>query len=285
MRLLIIILLLFTQSVFAQKNTRIGELKGIDFKFGYMGFGLSNNDAAKIYSDIVMPDLEKMNLIPTGFMNAQPANYCTSIYLGMVSKNKWFTKSKFLKNSENRFGVWLGNNSRSDQYGINGAINCTVMFENDTTDRLIESMVKYFGYGIQADYIVNSKPFFKNFAGYIGFGANVILHNYQAYNKRGDLFGKNTPYFDSPPAFVTTEMIHTKVSMSSVDLKFVLGWKYNLSCDFNYFMEVEYGGSFYNKGMFGNRKWLDTGNIALLGIRYKFINPEERTKSKVNLFW
>ncbi|MFM9944877.1 MAG: hypothetical protein ACKVQB_06555 [Bacteroidia bacterium] len=279
---LCLLFLFFSQNLFAQKNTKIGELKGVDFKFGFTGFDLSSNDATKIYSDIVMPDLEKLNITPTGFVNGQAANYCTSFYLGLVSKNKWFTKSKFLKNSENRFGIWLGNNSRSSYYPNYGAVSCEVRFDNDTTDHLITSMVKYIGYGIQADYIVNSKPIFKNFAGYMGCGANIILHNYKAYNKQGDLFGPKTPRFNSP---VYKEMIHTKVSMSSIDLKLILGWKYNISCDFNYFMEVEFGGSFYNKGIFGSRKWLYVGNIAVLGIRYKFINPEEKTRSKANVFW
>lgn len=255
-------------------------MKGIDFKFGFTLFDLSQNDATKIYSDIVMPDLEKNNKQPTSFSNAQPSNYCRSFYLGLTSKNKWFSKSNFLKNSENRFGVYLGNNSSSK-----GAMNCDVTFKNYTEHDLIKSMVRYVGYGISADYIVNSKPFFKNFAAYFGISSAVILHNYKAYNKGGALFAKeSSPYLYSYP-IGKVDMVHTSVSFTSIDAKLLLGWKYNLSWDFNYFMEFELGGSYYNKGMFNNRKLLYTGNITILGIRYKFINPEEKTRNKANVFW
>lgn len=92
MRLLTVILLLFTQSIFAQKNTKIGELKGIDFKFGANFFSLSNEDVLKIYKDIVLPDLERNNIHPTQFMNPYTPNMCFSLNLGLVSKNKWFSK-------------------------------------------------------------------------------------------------------------------------------------------------------------------------------------------------
>jgi len=283
--LIFLFLIISNQRLLAQKNTKIGELKGVDFKFGFTGFDLSGNDAAKIYSDIVLPDLEKNNKQPTGFSNAQPSNYCSSFYLGLTSKNKWFPKSTILKNSENRFGVFFGNNSQSNNSSSTGAMNCDVTFKNYTEHDLIKSMVRYVGYGIRADYIVNSKPFLKDFAAYFGISAAVILHNYKAYYKGGALFAKkSSPYLYSHP-IGTVDMVHTSVSFTSIDTKLLFGWKYNLSCDFNYFMEFELGGSYYNKGMFNNRKLLYTGNITVLGIRYKFINPEEKTRNKANVFW
>ena len=284
-KLLAVFLFLISQSLFSQKSTKIGELKGIDFKVGVSVFGLSTNDAAKIYSDIVLPDLERNNKQPTGFINAQPSNFCTAFNLGLTSKNKWFKKSKLFKNSENRFGIFYGYNSQSENGSSRGAMTCDVTFKNDTAHSLITSMVKYVGYGINADYIINSKPFLKNFAAYCGLSAAVILHNYKAYNKSGALFAKRgTPYLSSK-TIADIDMVHTSISMTSIDAKLLFGWKYNLSCEFNYFMEVEFGGSYYNKGLFGNHKLLYMGNFTLLGIRYKFINPEDKTKSKTNVFW
>ncbi len=257
----------------AKKNTIIGELKGVDFKLGVTFFSLSNEDVVKIYKDIVLPDLERNNIHPNQFMNPYTPNMCISLNLGLVSKNKWFSKSKILKNSENRFGLSLGNHS-------GGIIMCDVAFPNDTATSLINGVIKYIGYGINFDYTVNSKPILKDFALYSSLGGAVVLHNYKAAKTDAPLFKRNSPTIGS-----NIELVNTQTSMTSVDLKMILGLKYNLSCDFNWFGELAFGGSYYPKGLSKKNTILSFGQIALIGIRYKFIKPEEKTRNKANVFW
>ena len=111
-----------------------------------------------------------------------------------------------------------------------------------------------------------------------------MLHNYKAVKGSTALFQKKEPvWMQTPLNYV--EMINTKTSVSSIDLKIFLGIKYILSCEFNLFMEGSLGGSYYNKGMYGKHKLLKVYSITPIGIRYKFVKPEDKSKTKLGVFW
>ena len=135
---LFIILLLFSHILYAQKSSKNGVLKGIDLKMGSSIFNLSNNDAASIYSAIVLPDLEKQGIQVKGFENGEAYNFCSSIYLGLVTTNNKILKSKYFKKTENRFGLVYGSFNH-----FSGMVNCDVLFSNDTTRNLIKGIIRY----------------------------------------------------------------------------------------------------------------------------------------------
>lgn len=276
MNLLVIPALIICQMAFAQKSKKIGEIKGIDFKAGFSLFDYSGNDAIKIYSSIVSPDLDKNGKTPNGYENGYSYNYSWSYYLGVVSSKNELLKSNYFKKSEARFGLNFENFS-----SLSGMFNCDVKFKNDTTSNLIDGIIKYFGYGVHADYTINSKPFMNHFATYFSFGTTVMLHNFKAVGESKNLFERGTPHFYN----YNIEMTNTKTSLTSVDFKVFWGVKYNLSCDFNLFMESCIGGSYYNKGLYNNHKWLWLFNFTPIGIRYKFVKPEDKSKTKLNVFW
>ena len=275
-KFLLVLLLSVNSVVFAQKNSKIGEIKGVDFKLGIAAMDLTGNDATKIYAAIVQPDLEKNGRYPNSFKNGRVNNYCGYIYLGLAIKNQNFQKSKKLKNIENRFGINL------IRYGRD-VMQCDVLFDNDTSSSLINGIITYLGYGLNADFTLNSRPFFKDFATYAGIGTSVMLHDYKAVNGAFGLFGKTTPTIIG--SIRTAEMTNTKITISSLDFKFHLGIKYNFSCDLNLFLETSMGGSYYHKGLYGNHKWLSNSNITLLGMRYKFVNANEQTKTSKSVYW
>lgn len=274
-KLLIFIPVLLSTSLFAQNQSKKADIKGIDFKLGPTHLDLSGNDACEIFSAVVLPDIEKNGLPIKGFENGEFSNFCTSIYLGLVSSNQKFKKSKLLKYSENRFGV---NFAKFNQRF--GMINCDVLFSNDTTNILLnDGQINYSGYGIHADYTINSRPFFNNFATYLSFGTSIVLHNFKAVGQAGSWFRY------AEPTIGGIEMTNTKTTLTSVDLKAFLGVKYNFTCDLNLFIECGFGGSYYHRGLYGKSKLIKAANITFLGMRYKFVKDEDRSKSKSGVFW
>lgn len=255
MKPLTIILLLFTQGLLAQKNTKIGELKGVDFKAGGSVFNYKPQDAIQIISEINAPLDQNSNKKPLKYEDGFISKVSNYFYLGLASKNKYFANSKYIKNAENRFGI---------QYGhANGILNSTIIYANDTS--LTGNDYKYTGYGISTEFILNSKPFYKNFAFYTGLGISVILNSFILKAK---LVSINNP----------------NITMTSINVRALLGLKYNLSCEYNLFMESNFGENFYPKKFANRTRFIETAQFAF-GIRYKFINPEERTKNKANVFW
>ena len=260
----------------AQKNTKLFEMKGIDFKAGFSTFNLSTKDATKIYKDVVGPDLEKSNIHPISYIHGNYSKRSSSFYLGLSVKNKWFVNTKYIKDSENR--LWLS-------YGINNnsPIVSDIRLQNDTISGFQENAtIKYSKYSVAFDYLINSKPFLKTFAMYFGTGAGVMIHKYNAVNKTGEFLSNKTPVLvtNTNPTYVE---IHNATKFTSVDLKLILGLKYNLSCDFNLFIETAIGAGFFQNGLYSKNKISNLNEFTVLGIRYKLVPPAEETHN--NTFW
>ena len=277
-RNLILVPLLFSSLLFSQTKNKKTDIKGIDFKLGPTFLDISGNDACQIYSAIVMPDLEKNGLTVKGFENGDSYPLSMSMYLGFVSSNQKFNKSKFFKNSEKRFGVTIARFNQRQ-----GIIGCDVIFRNDTSHNLInEGQIAYTSYGVNADYTFNSKPFLRNFATYLSLGTSIILHYYRAVGPAGAWFKRAEPVINRYPPI---EMTNTKTTLTSIDGKAFLGIKYNFSCDLNLFIECGFGGSYYHRGLYGKSKLIKSANMTLLGMRYKFVNEDDKSKPNSGVFW
>lgn len=264
----------------AQKKSSSGDLKGIDFSAGFSMLSYTEDDAIKIYSEIVTPNLLREGSYPLYYSDGYVALMSNIFRLRLCTKNKWFSQSAVFKNSENRFGIGYSNYRFSP-----GAVGCSIITSRDTIRSQFQeaATIKYYGYSVNTDYLINSKPFLKNFAAYGGLGLEVGLNLFKAVDGRGELLEKRDPYLSTRHGQI--KLSHDQYALSSLNGKAIIGLKFNLSCDFNLFMEESLGAAYYHKGLSRDKKFLWLGEVSLIGIRYKFIAAADRSRSKASVFW
>lgn len=255
----------FVSSVFSQINDTINlyKLKGIDVKIG--GFGYNYGTRTTInFAQAITPDQLESDFI---YQNARTNNTRVSpvkIGLNFVFGNDHRNFKYFIHKHEALFKFTFETlQDKAEVKGIEHRLYPSI------TD--ISMSYTYQTQSIGLGYQMASKPFLKNLALFMGIHADFGMLALKQLD---------VPYYSdifSNPNNIKFENYFSTFFRSSANL----GIKYNFSCDINFFIQTEFAFLRYGKDINTNA----TGIGASFGIRYKFLEDQDKLKYNRTGFW
>lgn len=257
--------ILFAQTLSCKTNdtTDNYRLKGVDVTIGGGKYNYGNKTAVNLFKAMMPQDIKNnfnYNEVYSSYKTTSPVKIGLNFIFGDNKRTNSFIANKheyifrFSFESKQDYNEFNNLNLIDSIYGkikFGSKINYTYQTQ-----------------AIGLGYQFSSKSIFKNFALFggtsIDFGMLVLKQINNFY------------YWNSSNISVEDNFYSTFARANCN-----LGIKYNFSCDINFFFQAEAGLIQYGKEIKTNGRYMG----ASFGIRYKFLEEQDKLNYKNNSFW
>mgnify|MGYP002335915631 CR=1 FL=1 len=257
-------------------------VSGLAFKGTVMSEISSGKDLARLMTASTINDYDKSRA--ARIRDGSPRQVHTD-YLALDLIMRFKDRRNLLKWTEWTLGMGI---TRPDWYFSSS--EQAFEFHNDTMSTMSLEKTRHSGIMLESKILFNSSPYRSRMMPYIGLGARIGL-----YQQKNNQVRFTDIYSESFSRFTVSEVKDLSTMPSSLlGVYGILGLKYNASCLFSFFGDINMG--YYNR-VFADRIHMDGRNFSLsLGMTYKLGNnidpaPEEvsaepgKDRKKMQVYW
>ncbi len=270
MKYIICVMLLFCKQLYSgtDSTTRNWSIKGYDFKFGGIFiYGNSSQFVNALKLGIQGDNINKFNFDNTYLDSSHDGIYSpVRIRLNTVFSNNKTYQSWLFNKME--IGVGLAFEIQNSGNIYNKYKN--IQYSNYPNSNLEGSAsYSYQCEGLEVNYQFSSKPFLKRLAIIGGLNTSIGLNTYKRYD---DIIINSSD--------VTSEL-NQSFSVPYINIFANLGFKYNFTCELNFFSQAESGLIMYGRQIGGKSRF----DGFCFGLRYKIIDEQDRAQFRQSSFW
>lgn len=262
------------------RNMAFAQISAIDISndFGY----IASNPDREI--SLLSKTIGTAPYTPASFKEVYYNDAYNCVNLALVFKPKpVFLKSSFPKQELTIGAGFLTINSTVTNYtnlfydsiGLNGRT-----YNNHISFNLYTHREQ-----VHASYLLNSKVFGKRFKAYFGLGMAAGFNTIKSAQRNTSSTLSYSSRLQSDTMFIPdykSQAIEGAYHYTTVSGYIPVGLKYNIDCNFNFFIEIKTGIQF-QPGANPTQQWQNFSSFGL-GIRYKFAPAEDKDQESSG-FW